>query len=293
MVDRPLILTMDEIKRLPSVTRTYFIECSGNSRSEWSATGAPTAQLASGLASCSEWTGVPLRLLLEETGVQAGAAWILAEGDDACHMQRSLPLDKALDDCLLAYGQNGEAIRPEQGYPLRLIAPGYEGNVCVKWLRRIKVADTAYMTRDETSKYTDLLAGGKARIFSYVMEAKSVITRPSGGQRLPGPGKYEISGLAWSGAGEIRGVEISTDGGQTWRPAEIEGPIHSKAFTRFRTMWEWDGSPAVIASRAIDKTGYVQPPRETLIAARGMNPDYHNNAIKPWTIAADGSVTNA
>lgn len=292
MVDRPLMLAMDDILRLPSVTRIHFVECAGNGRSEWEPKTAPNAQQSHGLASCSEWTGVLLSVLLEEVGVQSSATWLIAEGADPCKMQRSIPLAKAMDDIIVAYGQNGEPIRPEQGFPLRLVVPGYEGNINVKWLRRVKVGSQPSMARDETSKYTDLLADGTARIFSFEMEAKSVITRPSGGQKINGPGPVEISGLAWSGRGRIERVEVSTDNGQTWQNAEIQEPRYTRAFTRFRLPWRWDGAETVLQSRCTDETGYVQPTNEDLIAARGMNSDYHNNAIKSWKIGPDGSVEN-
>jgi len=291
LVERPLILTMDEIRRLPSVSRIHFLECGGNSGAEWRG-GAPDVQRSYGLASCSEWTGVPLRLLLDEVGVKAGASWIIAEGADACKMQRSVPIVKALDDALLAYGQNGESLRPEQGFPLRLLTPGWEGNVQVKWLQRLHVTDQPYMARDETSKYSDLMPDGKARIFSLAMEAKSVVTFPSGGQTLPGPGLYELTGLAWTGAGRIERVEVTLDGGRTWQKAHLQEPRLRLAFTRFRLAWRWDGKPAVIASRATDESGYVQPTREELIAARGLNSGYHFNGIKEWKVAPDGSVTH-
>lgn len=293
MVERPMVLTMDEIRRLPSVSRILFVECSGNSGSEWSQKGAPTAQRSTGLASCSEWTGVSLSLLLAEAGVKPGASWVIAEGADACRMARSLPLKKCLDDVLLAYSQNGEPIRPGQGFPLRLVAPGWEGNICVKWLRQLKVDDQAYQTRDETSHYTDLLEDGTARQFTFEMDAKSIITFPSGGQKLPQPGPYEVTGLAWSGRGRIDKVEVSADGGTTWKAAVLQEPRLPKAFTRFRLPWEWDGKDVTLISRAVDETGYVQPSREDLVAARGKFSQYHNNATKPWKIAADGSVTNA
>lgn len=292
MVERPLVLTVEEIRRLPSVSRTYFIECSGNSGSEWGPKTGADPQTAHGLASCSEWTGVPLSILLDEVGVEPGAAWILAEGADACHMQRSIPLEKARQDILVAYGQNGEAIRPEQGYPLRLVVPGFEGNMNVKWLRRLKISDQPYMTKDETSKYTDLMADGKAWLFTWVMDAKSVITFPSGGQQLAGAGPYEISGLAWSGRGTVRGVEISTDGGRTWQDAALQEPVQSMAFTRFRLPWMWDGAETTLLSRCTDETGYVQPAREELIAERGRNSNYHCNCITSWRVMADGKVTN-
>lgn len=292
LVDRPTVFTMKDLKRLPSVSVTRFMECSGNGGTEWKLPGAPSAQLSHGLASCSVWTGVPLRLVLEELGVKPEAKWFIAEGADACRMARSLPLEKAMDDALLAYAQNGEALRPAQGYPLRLLAPGWEGNVNVKWLHVLKLTDQPYMTRDETSKYTDLLPDGKARQFTFALEAKSLITSPSGGQTIDDLGFVEIRGLAWSGRGLIERVEVSTDGGETWVDAELEGPRHPKAFTRFKLPWNWDGSPATLISRATDETGYVQPQVAELVAARGLQSNYHNNSQKSWIIAADGSVSN-
>jgi len=293
LVERPLMLTMDEIRRLPSVSRIHFLECGGNSGGEWGAKTAPDVQRAYGLASCSEWTGVPLSLLLREVGVKPDASWMIAEGADACHMQRSVPLGNDLDEALLAYGQNGEPLRPEQGFPLRLLTPGWEGNVQVKWLQRLHVTNQPYMARDETSKYSDLMPDGKARIFTLVAEAKSVVTFPSGGQTLAGPGLFELTGLAWSGRGRIERVEVTLDGGHTWQDAQLQEPRFRKAFTRFRLPWQWDGKPAVIASRCTDETGYVQPTREELIAVRGTNSGYHFNGIKVWKVDAGGSVTNA
>jgi len=292
MVDRPLSLTVAEIRRLPSVSRTLVLECGGNSGSEWAAKNAPDVQRSYGLASCSEWTGVPLSLLLTEAGVKPGAAWVIAEGADACRMERSISIAKAMNDILLAYGQNGEALRPAQGYPLRLIIPGWEGNSNVKWLHSLKLTDQAYMARDETAKYTDLMPDGTARIFTMQMEAKSVITFPSGGQTLPGPGLYELTGLAWSGRGKVERVEITTDGGRSWVKAQLQEPRLPIAFTRFRLAWRFYGREAVIASRCIDETGYVQPTREELVAARGLNSAYHYNGIKFWKVQADGIVTN-
>ena len=255
--------------------------------------GGADVQRSYGLVSGSEWTGVPLSLLLAEAGVQPGASWVIAEGADACRMMRSIPLAKAMEDSLLAYGQNGEAMRPAQGYPLRLINPGWEGNTNVKWLHSLKLTDQPYMARDETSKYSDLMPDGKARIFTYAMEAKSVITFPSGGQTLPARGLYELTGLAWSGRGRIERVEVTTDGGRTWVTGRAAGAAAA------------DGADAVpaarggstarrpcIASRAIDETGYVQPTRAALIAARGTNSIYHYNGIKFWNVRADGTVTN-
>jgi sulfane dehydrogenase subunit SoxC len=291
LVDRPLSLSMADIRRLPSVTRLMVLECGGNSAGEWGAPGADV-QRSYGLVSGSEWTGVPLSLLLAEAGVQPRASWVIAEGADACRMMRSIPLAKALENSMLAYGQNGEAMRPSQGYPLRLINPGWEGNTNVKWLHSVKLTDQPYMARDETSKYSDLMPDGKARIFTYAMEAKSVITFPSGGQTLPGRGTYELTGLAWSGRGRIERVEVTTDGGLTWVEAKLQEPRLPIALTRFRLPWRFDGQNAVIASRAVDETGYVQPTRADLIAARGTNSIYHYNGIKFWNVRADGTVTN-
>jgi sulfane dehydrogenase subunit SoxC len=292
MVDRPLSLSVADIKRLPSISRTMVLECGGNSGSEWNATTGPDVQRSFGLVSCSEWTGVSLALLLKEVLVRPGANWVIAEGADACHMMRSVPLAKAMDDALIAYGQNGEALRPAQGYPLRLLLPGWEGNTNVKWLHSLRLTDQPYMARDETAKYSDLMPDGKARIFTYRMEAKSVITFPSGGQTLPGHGLYELTGIAWSGSGRIERVEITTDGGKSWVNAQLQEPRLPNAFTRFRLTWRFDGREAVIASRATDETGYVQPSREELIAVRGSNSGYHFNGMKFWKVHADGMVTN-
>jgi sulfane dehydrogenase subunit SoxC len=292
MVNRPLSLSMAEIRRLPSVTRTLVLECGGNSGTEWAARTGPDVQRSYGLVSCSEWTGVPLSLVLAEAGVRPGASWVIAEGADACRMERSIPLAKAMDNILLAYGQNGEAIRPAQGYPLRMLIPGWEGNANVKWLHSLKLTDQPYMARDETAKYTDLMPDGTARIFTYQMEAKSVVTFPSGGQTLPGPGLYELTGLAWSGRGRIERVEITTDGGRTWVNARLQEPRLPIAFTRFRLPWRFNGKEAVIASRATDESGYLQPTREALIAVRGTNSGYHFNGIKFWIVRPDGTVAS-
>ncbi|HLK70219.1 MAG TPA: sulfite dehydrogenase [Bryobacteraceae bacterium] len=293
LVDRPLTFSVEDIRRLPALSRIYFLECSGNSSGEWGEKTGRNAAQSHGLASCSEWTGVPLSLLLAEAGVQKQSKWLIAEGADPCKMQRSLPIDKAMDDVLVAWGQNGEALRPEQGYPLRLVVPGWEGNISVKWLRRLKAVEEPYMVRDETSHYTDLMPDGTARIFTFVMEAKSLITFPSGGQKLKGPGFYEVSGLAWSGRGRIQRVEVSADEGRTWHDATLQEPRLSMAFTRFTFPWTWDGSEAVLQSRCTDESGYVQPGKDALVAVRGLNSQYHFNGIKTWKVMADGSVTNA
>jgi sulfane dehydrogenase subunit SoxC len=297
MVDRPKKYTMADLERFPAVSRFHFIECSGNTLTEWREPTLETVQGTHGLTSMSEWTGVPLSTILREVGIRDGAAWILAEGADAAVMTRSVPLDKAWSDALLAYGQNGEAIRPEQGYPLRLILPGWEGNTHIKWLRRLEISDQPFMTREETSKYTDLVTGGKARQFTFVMDAKSVITFPSGDMKLPGPGFYEVTGLAWSGRGRVKRVEISTDGGQSWHLAALDEPILPICHTRFRYPWWWDGQPAVLQSRVQDETGYIQPTLEQLVAVRGLDGGkfgsiYHLNAIQSWQVASDGSVSN-
>lgn len=293
LVDRPLIFTMDDIVRFPSVSRIHFLECSGNTQGWTAENPSLTVQDTHGLLSCCEWTGVPLSTVLAEAGVKPEAKWILAEGADAAAMSRSIPIEKALDDALLVYAQNGERLRPEQGYPLRLLLPGFEGNTNVKWLRRLKLGDRPFETREETSKYTDLMPDGRARQFTFFMEAKSVITFPSGGQHLRQRGFYEISGLAWSGHGKIRRVDVSTDGGASWHEAQLQEPILSKCLTRFRLPWRWEGGPALLQSRAIDETGYVQPRRSALVEARGGNSYYHYNGIQTWRLGADGAVTNA
>lgn len=292
MVDKPLRFTMNDLKRLPSVSRTMFIECSGNGLTEWDKPTLKTVQGTHGLTSTSEWTGVMLSTLLKEAGIQDSAAWILAEGADAAVMTRSVPIDKAMDDAFLAYGQNGEALRPEQGYPLRLMLPGYEGNTHIKWLRRLEISDKPFMTREETLKYTDLMPDGKAREITLEMDAKSVITFPSGAMRLPTPGFYEITGLAWSGRGKITGVEVSTDGGQTWQNATLQEPVLDKCHTRFRLPWIWDGNEATLQSRCTDDTGYVQPTLAELVEVRGIHSVYHLNAIQSWHIASTGEVSN-
>jgi sulfane dehydrogenase subunit SoxC len=292
LVERPLIFTMEDLHRLPSVSRIHFLECAGNSGGEQVGRIGADPQRSHGLLSCSEWTGVPLRTLLKETGLQAKATWIVAEGADAGRLARSIPLAKALDDVLVAYGQNGEALRPEQGYPLRLVVPGWEGNVNIKWLGRIHVVDQPYMTPYETAAYTDLMPDGKARQFTFVMEAKSVITRPAGGQELPGPGFYEVTGLAWSGRGRISRVEVSTDGAQTWQEANLNEPVLLKALTRFQFPWTWNGKETSIQSRCTDETGYVQPTREELFSVRGPNATDHYNGIKTWYIHANGKVSH-
>ena len=296
LVREPKKFSMRDIRRFPSMTRVMFLECSGNGLTEWSKPTLRTVQGTHGLTSTSEWTGVPLSTVLNEAGVRTNAKWLLAEGGDAAAMTRSIPMAKAMKDCFLAYGQNGEAMRPEQGYPLRLMIPGYEGNLNIKWLRRLEISDAPFMTREETSKYTDPRPNGKAVQFSFEMEAKSVITFPSGEMVLDGPGFYEITGLAWSGRGAIKRVDVSADGGKTWRPAALQGPVLPICHTRFRIPWKWDGKEAVLQSRCVDDTGYIQPTLGQVIALRGLDGPlgsiYHLNAIQSWQVATDGKVSN-
>jgi sulfane dehydrogenase subunit SoxC len=290
MVDRPILLTMRDIERFPSVSRIHFLECPANGGMEWRAAQLNSLQFTHGMVSCAEWTGVKLSTLLEEVGLKKDAKWVLVEGADGAHMTRSLPLEKCLDDVLVVYAQNGEALRPEQGFPLRLFVPGWEGNVSVKWLRRIKVGDKPWYTREETSKYTDLMADGTSRGFTWINDAKSVITFPCPEKPLFGVGLYEIRGLAWSGHGRIKAVDVSFDGGVNWQRAELKEPVLTKALTRFTLPWRWDGKPALLESRAVDDTGYVQPTITQLRKQRGTNSIYHNNSIQTWQVKADGSV---
>ena len=294
LVKQPLVFTLETLSRYPMTSRIAFVECAGNS----GALNSPQPQALNvpaihGLLSCSEWTGVKLSTLLEEAGVEPSARWMIAEGADSASMSRSVPLAKAMDDALICLYQNGEHVRPSNGYPVRLLLPGFEGNMNVKWLRRLKLTAGPTMTKDETSKYTILLKDEKAWQFVFPLEVKSVITRPSPGLALKGPGYYEISGLAWSGNGSIRQVEVSADGGQSWAPAALSGPILPKAPVRFRSPWQWNGGPVVLQSRATDDTGMVQPSRAQFIAERGLRGAYHFNAIQTWAINDKGEAANA
>jgi len=292
LVQRPLLFTMDELMRFPSVSRIHFIECSGNGTLEWTQAVMPTVQFTHGMIGCSEWTGVRLSTLLDEVGVDRQARWILAESADAAGLARSIPMAKALDDAMVVYAQNGERIRPEQGYPLRLLCPGFEGNANVKWLRRLEVGTRPWMTREETSRYTDLMPDGSARQFTFVNEAKSVITFPSGGQQLRERGSYEIRGLAWSGRGKVKRVDVSVDGGNNWETAKLQQPVLSKCLTSFRMTWTWQGEPLLLQSRVIDESGYVQPTIRQLRKVRGTRSTYHNNAIQTWKLDVEGKVSN-
>jgi sulfane dehydrogenase subunit SoxC len=293
MVKRPLAFSLDALMRYPMETHIHFVECAGNSGA-FSSPQPPqiTAGELNGLLSCSEWTGVKLSTLLAEAGVNKEAKWAIAEGADAAAMSRSIPLEKCVDDAMVALYQNGEAIRPEQGFPMRLLLPGFEGNMNVKWLRRLNLTDAPVDARDETSHYTELMPNGKARQFMFLQGAKSAILKPSFGMTMKGPGLYEISGLAWSGAGRISKVEVSADAGQTWAPAALNDPILPKALTRFRLPWRWDGRPSTLMSRATDETGGTQPTRATWIAQYAPGQGYHFNGIQTWGIEADGTVKN-
>ncbi|MCB1754048.1 MAG: sulfite dehydrogenase [Gammaproteobacteria bacterium] len=294
LVGKPLAFTLDRLHRYPLQSRVCFIECGGNSNAGWRENPLQTpAGLIHGMLSCSEWTGIPAHYLLEECGLGKSAKWVIAEGADAFGMKVSIPLEKLLDDAILALYQNGEAIRPENGYPLRLILPGWEGVTQVKWLRRLHVADRPVMSRNETAKYTELQKDGTARQFTFPMQTKSLITSPSYGMHLDGPGLYQISGLAWSGNGRIVRVEISSDGGNSWSEAGLEAPVLPKALTRFRAPWRWDGKSAVLKSRATDETGQLQPERDQLIADRGRQGYYHYNAIVHWKVHPEGNIEHS
>ena len=293
LVSDARIYSMDDIVRFPSVSRIHFIECGANTGMEWARVAVPTVQYSHGMLSCSEWTGVLLSTLLDEVGIdRRKAKFILAEGADGASLTRTIPLANAQDDVIVAYAQNGEMLRPEQGYPLRLVVPGIQGVSSVKWLRRIEVGDQPWNTREESLHYVDLMPGGVHRQYTWIQEAKSVITAPSGGQVLLDRGYHEITGLAWSGRGRIRRVDVSTDGGRNWRTARLQEPVLTKALTRFRIDWSWDGNPALLQSRAMDETGYVQPTIRQLRAVRGTRSIYHNNAIHTWRVDPTGEVSN-
>ena len=293
MVSNPRIFTMDDIVRFPSVTRIHFIECGANTGMEWANVAVPTVQYSHGMLGCSEWTGVLLSTLLDECGIdRRRAKFVLAEGADGASLTRSIPIAMALDDVIVAYGQNGEMVRPEQGYPLRLLVPGVQGVSSVKWLRRMKVGGVPWNTREESLHYVDLLPGGVHRQYTWIQEAKSVITSPSGGQVILDRGQHEITGFAWSGRGRVRRVDVSTDGGRNWRTARLQEPVLSKALTRFRIDWTWDGGGALLQSRVIDETGYVQPTYRQLRDVRGTRSIYHNNAIQTWRVDSSGEVSN-
>ncbi len=291
MVKQPLMFTVENLLRYPMKSHLTFIECGGNSNAGWHSEPIqrPLGSFH-GLVSCSEWAGVPLAVLFDQAGIDAKASWVIAEGADGAVMNVSLPLAALMDDAIVALYQNGERIRPENGYPMRLVIPGFEGVTHVKWLRRLQLTSEPVMARNETAKYTELLPNGKARMFTFVMDAKSLITSPSAGQKMHGPEVYEIRGLAWSGRGKIAKVEVSADGGKSWAEAALQEPVLSRCFTRFRAPWSWNGSPAILKSRATDETGYVQPERDVLVKERGRNGYFHYNAIVAWGVEEDGSI---
>lgn len=293
LVDRPLSFGIDALARYPTVSRIQFLECSGNSGALLAAEPAQSGcGELHGLVSGSEWGGVPLSALLAETGIKANARWIVASGADAAKMARSVPLDKIMDDAIVALYQNGEPLRPSNGYPMRLFLPGWEGNMSVKWLHTIKVIDQPAMTKDETSKYSDLQDSGELQLFTFPMGVKSVITNPSPGLNLGISGVYQVSGIAWSGAGKIRRVEVSADGGNSWADAALDEHVLPRSLTRFRSAWRWNGGPAIILSRATDDDGNVQPTRAAVLQGRAVGTFYHYNGIQAWQVNRDGKVSN-
>jgi sulfane dehydrogenase subunit SoxC len=293
LVDKPLVFTMDDLRRFPRVNKLFFLECAANSGMEWRGAQLNGCQFTHGMVHNVMYTGVPLKYLLEEAGIKSNAKWLMPEGADASGMNRSVPLFKALDDCMVAIAMNGEALRPEQGYPLRLVVPGWEGNMWVKWLRRIEVGDQPWHAREETSKYTDLMENGKARRFTWEMDCKSVITNPSPQAPLKhSKGQTVITGIAWSGRGTIKRVDVTIDGGKNWHTARLDGPSLDKSLHRFYFDFDWNGKPLLMQSRAIDSTGYVQPTKNELRKARGTNSIYHNNGIQTWHVRENGAVEN-
>lgn len=293
LVDTPLVFTMEDLKRFPRDNRVYFLECAANSGMEWRGAQLNGCQYTHGMIHNVMYTGIRLKTLLDEAGVKPEGKWLLAEGADASAMTRSIPIEKAMDDCMVAFKMNGEALRPEQGYPLRLVVPGWEGNMWVKWLRRLELGDQPWYHREETSKYTDLLQDGKAREFTWVMDAKSVITNPSPqAPILHGPGPTVLTGVAWSGRGTIAKVDVTLDGGKTWAEARIDGPSLDKSLHRFYYEFNWDGQPLLLQSRATDSTGYVQPTKAQLREFRGVESIYHNNGIQTWYVNEQGEAEN-
>jgi sulfane dehydrogenase subunit SoxC len=293
MVKQEMVFTMEDLMRVPSVSRIHFIECGANTGMEWGNVAVPTVQYTHGMLSCCEFTGVPLSILLDMAGADTKKGkYILAEGGDGSGMTRTISMEMALDDVLVVWGMNGEMLRPENGYPLRLVVPGVQGVSSIKWLRRIEVGDMPYATKDEAVHYMDLMPDGIHRQYTSIQECKSVITTPSGGQQLLETGFYNISGMAWSGRGKIKRVDVSVDGGRNWREARLETPVLTKAITRFNIDWVWDGKPAILQSRATDETGHIQSSYRMLREVRGTRSIYHNNAIQSWKVDTNGEVSN-
>jgi sulfane dehydrogenase subunit SoxC len=292
LVERPLVFTMDDIRRMPRVNKIHFLECAANSGMEWRGAQLNGCQFTHGMVHNVMYTGVRLRTLLDEAGLKPNVKWLMLEGADSAGMNRSLPIEKALDDVLIAFAMNGEALRPEQGYPLRAVIPGWEGNLWVKWLRRIEAGDKPWATREETSKYTDLLADGRSRKHTFIMDAKSVVTNPSPQAPLKYKGRNVLSGFAWSGRGTVERVDVTIDGGRNWQTARIDGPVLDKSLVRFYVDLDWDGREMMIQSRAMDSTGYVQPTKAELRKVRGVNSIYHNNGIQTWLVHKSGETEN-
>lgn len=293
LVDNPLVFTMDDLKRFPRHSEVYFLECAANTGMEWRGAQLNGCQFTHGMVHNVMYTGVKLKDILAEAGVKPAGKWVLPEGADASHMTRSIPMEKALEDCMVAFAMNGEALRPEQGYPVRLVVPGWEGNMWVKWLRRLEVGDAPWHHREETSKYTDLLDDGRARRFTWTMDVKSVITNPSPQAPINhGRGRTVLTGLAWSGFGKIDRVDVSIDGGRNWHKARLDGPSLSKSLHRFYFEFDWDGGELFLQSRAIDDKRHVQKTKSALRQVRGENSIYHNNSIQTWHVKADGLVEN-
>ena len=293
LVEKELVFTFEDLKRFPRENHAYFLECAANSGMEWRGAQLNGCQFTHGMIHNVMYTGVKLKHILNEAGVKPNGKWILPEGADSSGMTRSIPIEKAMDDCLVAFKMNGEALRPEQGYPVRLCVPGWEGNMWVKWMRRIEVGDKPWHHREETSKYTDLMENGKARRFTWEMDAKSVITNPSPQAPLThGKGPTVITGVAWSGRGTIPRVDVTIDGGKNWYKARMSGPSLPKSMHRFYFDFEWDGKPLLLQSRAHDSTGYIQPTKEELRAVRGVNSIYHNNGIQTWYVNENGEAEN-
>ncbi len=306
MVEKPMVFTVEDLKRMPQTSKIHFMECPANGAMEWRGVQMDSMQFTHGMLSCSEWTGVKLTTLMEYLGVSPDATWFYAEGMDGSALQRSIPLPGAKDqfgkpvpdadeiykDIIVAYAQNGEALRPEQGYPLRLVVPGTEANLSIKYLRRIKFTDKPLVTYQETRHYTDAMPDGRIRQFTLINEANSVVTYPCPDKRLKEKGFHEIRGIAWSGRGKVKRVDVSVDGGRNWHEAELQEPVLSKCLTRFRLPWEWNGEEALVMSRVQDETGYVQPTLQQLKAKRGTNSIYHKNAIQVWKVEKNGEVKN-
>jgi sulfane dehydrogenase subunit SoxC len=292
LVEKPLVFTMEDIKRMPRVNKIYFLECAANSGMEWRGAQLNGCQFTHGMIHNVMYTGVPLKVILDEAGLKPNVKWLMLEGADAAGLNRSLPIQKALDDVLIAFAMNGEALRPEQGYPLRAVIPGWQGNLWVKWLRRIEAGDQPWETREETSKYTDLMPDGRSRKHTFVMDAKSVVTNPSPQAPWKHKGRNVLTGVAWSGRGTIKRVDVSIDGGRNWQAARIDGPVLDKSMTRFYVDFDWNGQEMMVQSRAIDSTGYVQPSKDELRKVRGVNSIYHNNGIQTWLVRPDGETEN-